>query len=477
MRQYIGARYVPLIYQNPETLDNAWKSGVPYEPLTIVSYSGASYTSKKTVPAGVGNPADNPEYWINTGMYSGQTNLNTEAIAKIKQSISPVNEPTTTATMAHSRGDYFWCDGLLCQATANIAVGDVISENVNIRYETLRPVDSDFARKEFFRNKRILIAGDSLSDEVTMPPNWVSRFRDFTADVGATIINRSRGGIAAASVSGMAAAMQNFTDQNIDILIIEVGTNDANSQFKVGKGVDNTVETMCGALNLMHGSVVSKWPGAKVYYIIPPTCALTHEDSIIQKQYVPRCIYRYAIQCACNTFNWNIIDCGSGLPQFDLLDTTIKNMYSDGIHPNNAYSPIMMNYIVDQIISGGTTSIGKTGTTYNLRAFGLLNTTDFDVIDGQFAFYSDGFLRITIGATVKTAGDQILVPEMPEPLKSLFSSFVTTGEATKNDVPTNFLFYLGTIRMNNCEVGDRLYIDYYLRDPFLAMLRTTAVSR
>ena len=71
-RQYIGARYVPIFYTNPNTMDSSWLSGVAYEPLTIVTWAYNSFTSKKFVPAGIGNPSANPEYWVNTGNYNAQ---------------------------------------------------------------------------------------------------------------------------------------------------------------------------------------------------------------------------------------------------------------------------------------------------------------------------------------------------------------------------------------------------------------------
>lgn len=68
--QYIGARYVPKFYFNPDDSSNDWKSGVLYEALTIVTYNNDSYTSKITVPESVGNPTDNPQYWACTTKYT-----------------------------------------------------------------------------------------------------------------------------------------------------------------------------------------------------------------------------------------------------------------------------------------------------------------------------------------------------------------------------------------------------------------------
>lgn len=73
VRQYIGARYVTKVYENSLDPSSAeWEANVNYEPLTMVTYNYGSYLSKKEVPASIGNPADNPTYWVQTGFYNGQ---------------------------------------------------------------------------------------------------------------------------------------------------------------------------------------------------------------------------------------------------------------------------------------------------------------------------------------------------------------------------------------------------------------------
>lgn len=63
VRQYIGARYVPLYVGN-------WDDARNYEPLSIVTdANGNSYTSLKDVPAGTA--LDNRDYWIQTSSFSG----------------------------------------------------------------------------------------------------------------------------------------------------------------------------------------------------------------------------------------------------------------------------------------------------------------------------------------------------------------------------------------------------------------------
>lgn len=63
--RYIGARYVP-VFADPVEWDNT----LTYEPLTIVTYQGASYTSKQAVPVGI--EITNDDYWVATGNYNAQ---------------------------------------------------------------------------------------------------------------------------------------------------------------------------------------------------------------------------------------------------------------------------------------------------------------------------------------------------------------------------------------------------------------------
>lgn len=89
-RQYIGARYVIKIYENSTDPSSAeWEQG-NFEPLIMVTWMNGSYLSKKQVPASVGNPADNPTYWVQTGFYNGQ-------IATLQAQIDTLNNTTIPA--------------------------------------------------------------------------------------------------------------------------------------------------------------------------------------------------------------------------------------------------------------------------------------------------------------------------------------------------------------------------------------------
>lgn len=65
VREYIGARYIPLFADPIE-----WDSTRVYEPLTVVKYQGASYVSRQSVPGGI--QLSNTDYWILWADYNAQ---------------------------------------------------------------------------------------------------------------------------------------------------------------------------------------------------------------------------------------------------------------------------------------------------------------------------------------------------------------------------------------------------------------------
>lgn len=68
-RQYIGARYVPKFFDDGKG-SSEWISGLSYEPLTVVTHLGNSFTSKKPVPANT--EITDTNYWVVTSNYNAQ---------------------------------------------------------------------------------------------------------------------------------------------------------------------------------------------------------------------------------------------------------------------------------------------------------------------------------------------------------------------------------------------------------------------
>lgn len=86
VREYIGARYVPIIV-------GEWDNSKTYEPLMVVTYQGSSYTSRQYVPAGI--EITNESYWVLSANYNAQV----EAYRKEVRDILPYDEaPTESST-------------------------------------------------------------------------------------------------------------------------------------------------------------------------------------------------------------------------------------------------------------------------------------------------------------------------------------------------------------------------------------------
>ena len=141
-RNYIGARYVPLLYTNSNGT-NDWVSGIAYEPLTIVSYNGASYTSKKRVPTNIGNPADNTAYWVLTGNYNSQIAHLEDDISAIDGRVDDVEDSvddldgelsTTQSSLATTQSDLTALAGRVTTAEGQLStVNNRISNAINAK--------------------------------------------------------------------------------------------------------------------------------------------------------------------------------------------------------------------------------------------------------------------------------------------------------------------------------------------------------
>lgn len=84
VRQYIGARYVPLYAGD-------WDSTRNYEPLTIVTdANGNSFTSLKDVPAGTA--LTDRSFWIQTSSFSGAVDVLSRRVSEAENDINDINE-------------------------------------------------------------------------------------------------------------------------------------------------------------------------------------------------------------------------------------------------------------------------------------------------------------------------------------------------------------------------------------------------
>ena len=292
--QYIGARYVPLIYQNPDDNSNDWKAGVAYEPLTIVSYAGGSYTSKTFVPAAATNPIDAPEYWVSIGLYSGQTSINTNSIIQIRHAMAPATEAGSICTQARTAGDWVWVMGTLYECLTNIAVNDPYTDGVNVTaidlkayIDSILPIDTADINDDAVTTAKIddsavtsdKIADGSINKAKMVPDKYVLIGDSWNSSLhyswGANIISElgltqgvdvwnidiPGGGMAnGIMLSGTTSAISGMTTaekESITKIAIVCGANDA----------AKTSAAIISGLTAYEAFLVSNFPNADIYLI------------------------------------------------------------------------------------------------------------------------------------------------------------------------------------------------------------------
>lgn len=172
-RQYVGARYVP-------KLMGEWNKALQYEPLSIVTHLGNSFTSKAPVPVNI--DISNTDYWVNTGNYNAQVeeyrkvsletkelanNTNTDLQAFKKNQTNTNNDinnkiDTTTSALNKLKNDVFDGD------TPSVIT---VAKNGG-RFHTINEAIT-FAKKYCSRNNRvtILIYGGIYHENIVLTKN------------------------------------------------------------------------------------------------------------------------------------------------------------------------------------------------------------------------------------------------------------------------------------------------------------------
>lgn len=194
VREYIGARYVP-IFADPIEWDNTNS----YEPLTVVKHEGASYVSRQSVPEGIA--LDNTTYWILWADYNAQIEAYRREVQQFDARITANTEGVedNTADIAAIKTD----DWVTTPRIANNAV-------------TMDKFGS-------FTGKKITIFGDSTMIETSDGSplgSWIA------AVTGATVDNQAVGGtmIPAFKTILQGKTSDDFADS--DFIFIAYGSND-----------------------------------------------------------------------------------------------------------------------------------------------------------------------------------------------------------------------------------------------------------
>ena len=341
---YVGQRYVP-IFANPVE----WSSAQAYEPLTIVTYQGASYTSKCYVPSGVS--LTNTDYWIVTGNYNAQV----DAYREETQSLGVAVGDLQTRISSTENGI----------ASVNTQLG-----NLNLKGKVAH----------FF--------GDSLTYGLLYASNSKSAYNypsTFGKITGATVYNHAISGTTACEIDNtkpfLSAQLQSTSLADADYVFIQIGANDFGTGSPIGKITDDK-KHFKGALYQCYNYIVANAKfGCKVIALsmFPQPLYFTNGSNFMKNTIID---YNNAIIDVANECNIGVIN---------VLDTVGVNIFNynnnslldtSGHFTDKGYE--MIGRSIAQVMSNGYSM----KPVYN--AENILKSDDFSNEYGGVTYFPNG---------------------------------------------------------------------------------------
>lgn len=292
-------------------------------------------------------------------------------------------------------------NGVTMKASASVlkeyTIGDTdnsdLGANVSAQIKTLAN-RTDVYNK--FRNKTICIIGDSISAYTTLANNWVKLLTDFMAEYDCTVVNQAQDG---ASFAGLANAITGgtFTVASADYYIVFIGTNYEDSWgYTTGTyPLSPAITTVCNAIRNAANT------DAKFFYVSPLKKFLANTPTLLN----PLSVMRNLLELQMQYQGYTVI---SGYNIGELNASSKTRYMTDGIHPTEAFSPILFKYILDGLVSERS---NITQAASEFRTFS--NTISSNSL---ISMHYTG-LRVTIDITAysfaPTTGDWVDICDLP----------------------------------------------------------------
>lgn len=375
VRQYVGARYVPVFADPLE-----WSDQREYEPLTIVTYQGNSYTSMQSVPVGV--DINNTAYWVQTGNYNAQIEAYRQEVLAYDGRITANANAIAAETQARESEVAEAMAAIAAETQARINGDNALA----LRIDSLSkqtPVQNENRRNAVF-------IGDSFMAPTTSYPQKLAYF---TAQLmGWTMYNYAYGGSGWVDEAG---ASMNFYHQiqkaaqqisipvaDVDYIVIGGGFNDWNDPTPL------TYDQLYSAALQTIKEARAQFPNAQIIAI-------------------PMMFRNYGVDIHMHDLYSAIV---AGIAASGVAVKVIKDAYMwqlgyknvDGVHPTVELYKIMAQYVASKVMGGDV----KTSRLYSqtLSGGGISTTLNFVIEDGMVTACADA-----VNLPELTKGQQVTV--------------------------------------------------------------------
>lgn len=401
VREYIGARYVPVFANPPE-----WNDTRGYEPLTIVLHKGNSFTSTQYVPTGI--DINDTKYWLETGNWNAQIEAYREEVrrydARITQNANGIE--TNKAAIA---------DEAAARASADTALQQLIEREEAARQaadtELHQNLDAAIAavnkRSIFslYKGKNCVWVGDSFTTGVGADPRTkrvstvfcnAMGMTEFNYGVGATgwIWGTSSNTPYITQVQNAYDAMSQEQRENTAMVVLP-GTSTDVSHGSTSKQI-GAAATLCAkkASDLFPNAVIYVipmiWDKALFTYIAYD--AVVEICDQINKASIPR------VKMDEDSYTWLL-----GRYEF---------YTSDNVHPNNTGYAVWAAKMISSIL-------GSANTAGYINSF----TSDFGKWDKKTYYLKNGFVfmpgyKIT---NVSDAGGDVNIGTLPNNIRPAYN--------------------------------------------------------
>lgn len=439
VREYIGARYVP-VFAEPIV----WDKTKSYEPLTIVLYQGNSFTTRQHVPAGI--EITDERYWAETGNYNAQVEayrtevLNyTEAIAGLEEDVEEMQGDgwVTTSKLAD---DAVTHDKLAEAAVTSININDgaigLVDLNQNVHNRILNKT---------VRYSKFVFIGDSYGNGVGgsgASNSWVAScvgYLGISSDQYINVSNSGAGFVAEGHSSGLSGLTfggqvdyaynnlpSDWTADEVDFVIIGGGYN------------DHAQEGISTAARQCVRNAQTKFPNAKVCFF-PLVAGSVELNTEFHTAYY-RCAEGCAIGGAAVFFN----------SLYWMYPYEEQTSAVDGIHCNDTGYSWMGIWVATSILGGVVPAYAM---TYGQSAEGF-SLAD-GVSSGGFRTGVDNGIAWFGGKLTRTgAGDLCTLPSYCRPRQTMYFLAFVYADTTHEGVARIRVTTNGEMSFFKQETGD-----------------------